>query len=510
MCKTKVSKSCVNGDLPGKVAKEFSLELAFPVSVIFNNVIQTGKWPQNWKIETGISLAKISDPKTEDNLRVISLTNWYSKNLEKFVVEWLMIYIEDKIDWKQFGGKKKVSTTHYLIEFISFVLYNWDLNPSYAILTTLLDFEKAFNKLNHNLIITRLADMSVPNWLLKIVIGFLENRKLLLKYKGAFSKMKNMPGGSPAGTLLGMLLFIVMINPINFTEKFVWGQKITQKMSARKPIENLHLKYFDDVSMLEAINLKKCPKKDQTNLQFPLNYHDRTGHVLINDEVKTFEKLQEIKHFAESNQMVISSKKTKIMVFNKSFIYDFMPDINIFNGETLEVVEEFKILGLVISSDMKWQKHTDYICKKGFIQLWLLRRLKKLGANKKILLDIYNKHVRSIMEYASPAWSSMLTTENIDQIERVQKSALLIIYGPNSYQKTLENNNILTLEQRRDKLSKTFAKKCAESPIFTEWFSKRTPIVNTRNTNIFNEVPARCNRWMSSPIPHMTRLLNNN
>ena len=197
------------------------------------------------------------------------------------------------------------------------------------------------------------------------------------------------------------------------------------------------------------------------------------------------------------------------MVFNKSLSYDFMPEINIFNGEILEVVEEFKILGLVICSDLKWQKHTDYICKKGFTQLWMLRRLKKLGANTKILIDLYNKHVRSIMEYASPAWSPMLTVENIDQIERVQKSAFFIIYGPNSYQKTLENNKILTLEQRRDKLSKTFAKKCADSPIFTEWFNKRKQIVNTRNANIYNEVPARCNRWMSSPIPKMTRLLNN-
>ena len=63
---------------------------------------------------------------------------------------------------------------------------------------------------------------------------------------------------------------------------------ITQKLSARKPIKNLHLKYFDDLSQLEAINLKKCLKKDQTNLQFPLNYHNRTGHVLIKEEVKTF------------------------------------------------------------------------------------------------------------------------------------------------------------------------------------------------------------------------------
>ena len=149
--------------------------------------------------------------------------------------------------------------------------------------------------------------MSVPNWLLKIVIGFLENRKLLLKYKGAFSKMKNMPGGSPAGTLLGMMLYIVMINPINFTENFEWGKQITQKISARKPVENMHLKYVDDLSLLEAINLQKCLENDQRDLELPLNYHNRTCHVLKNDKVKTIGKLEEIREFAQSNEMVISS-----------------------------------------------------------------------------------------------------------------------------------------------------------------------------------------------------------
>ena len=58
-----------------------------------------------------------------------------------------------------------------------------------------------------------------------------------------------MPGGSLAGTLLGMTLFIVMINPINFTEKYQWGKQMTQKLSTRKPVENFPLKYFDDLNL---------------------------------------------------------------------------------------------------------------------------------------------------------------------------------------------------------------------------------------------------------------------
>ena len=250
-------------------------------------------------------------------------------------------------------------------------------------------------------------------------------------------------------------------------------------------------------------------KLDQRPNEKPLNYHSRTGHMLDTSKIKTSYQLQQIKQFAESNEMRINSFKTKITVFNKSLKYDVMPEINTFSEDNLEVVEEYKILGLVISANMKWSSHTKYICKRGYIQLWTLRRLKKLGANINILLDLYNKQVRSIVEYAAPAWQSMLTEENKADIERVQKCAFSIIFGPKSYEKTLKNENIKSLEDRRVDLTNKFANKCSKSPHFSTWFTKKQQIVNTRNPKIYKEVPARCNRWMTSPIPYMTRSLNN-
>ena len=94
-----------------------------------------------------------------------------------------------------------------------------------------VDFSKAFNRLNHNLLIEKLADMGVPGWLLKIVIGFLTNRHLRVKYKGTQSDLKPMPGGGPAGTVLGMFLFIIMINPIGTNETSVnIGKEITNSL----------------------------------------------------------------------------------------------------------------------------------------------------------------------------------------------------------------------------------------------------------------------------------------
>ena len=69
----------------------------------------------------------------------------------------------------------------------------------------------------------------------------------------------------------------------------------------------------------------------------------------------------------------------------------------------LELVEEMKILGIVVSSDMKWAANTEYIVQKGYNRLWILRRLKAMGAGQEDLKDVFLKQVRSVLELAVPA-----------------------------------------------------------------------------------------------------------
>ena len=169
----KKPKGGVPGDMPKKLLSEFAPELATPMTKIFQNIINHQKWPSMWKTEFGIPLQKVSNPENEDQLRIISLTPFFSKVFEKFVIEWLVHYIGDKIDWRQYGGQKGSSIAHYLIEFITFILYNLDLKKNHAVLAILIDFSKAFNRQDHNILITLLCDMGVPGWLLNIVASFL-------------------------------------------------------------------------------------------------------------------------------------------------------------------------------------------------------------------------------------------------------------------------------------------------------------------------------------------------
>ena len=105
----------------------------------------------------------------------------------------------------------------------------------------MVDFSKAFNRQTHNLLVTKLSDMGVPGWLLRIVIAFLSDRKMVVRYKGKMSGVKSLPGGGPQGTLLGLQLFIVLINDVGFDGQLNnVGDLITSKRN-KTVVNEIHL-----------------------------------------------------------------------------------------------------------------------------------------------------------------------------------------------------------------------------------------------------------------------------
>ena len=134
--------------------------------------------------------------------------------------------------------------------------------------------------------------------------------------------------------------------------------------------------------------------------------------------------------------MKVNYRKTRLMVFNPGKIRDYFPRFE-FNKMELEVVEEVKLLGVIISSDLSWGPNTDYMVQKANRKLWYLRRLSKLGASTEDLLEVYTKQVRCHLEFAVAVWHPSLTNEDRMKIERVQKSAACIILGQDyrSYKK---------------------------------------------------------------------------
>ena len=257
------------------------------------------------------------------------------------------------------------------------------------------------------------------------------------------------------------------------------------------------------------------------NPQKPLAYHERTNHILPSNTYSLQSDLNELADYAKSHDMVINTKKCKVMMFNTAKKYAGMPNLTLpgLGSESLEVVEKFKLLGVKIQSDLKWNDNTNFICQKGFLRLWMLRRLKSLGATVSELLDIYEKQVRSVLELAVPVWHPALTKYEARQIERVQRSAFYIILGEQyeNYENALIILGSETLDERRVKLCQKFARKALRNPKYANWFcpvnrvpgqNMRTRRCQTKSTFNLKPVHTRTYRFEKSPIPYMTKLLN--
>ena len=506
---SKKSKSVVPGDLPKKLIQECASDISIPVSKIFQNILTSCEWPKQWRVEYGVPLQKVPNPATEDQLRIISLTSYLSKVGEGFVIDWLMKYVGDKIDWGQYGGLKGNSITHYLIELTNFILYNQDLSNPRAVLAMMIDFSKAFNPQQHNTLIRILSDMEVPSWLLKIVMAYLTDRELILRYKGKSSGRKSLPGGTPQGTRLGMFLFLILINFAGFTTTELEhniGSVITKPLNERKPIKNSHMKYIDDMTYATSLQLKKCLKVNTDTMTQPLTYHDRTGHYLPESESEIHKQVVKLKAFVEENHMRINQEKSKVMIFNTLRKFDFMPKISIDDENYLEVVEEMRLLVIIFQSNMKWYSNTLNLCQRGYSRLWMLRNLKKYGASRKQLLDVYIKQCRCVMELAVPVWSPGLSKTESFQLERVQKSAFSIILGQkyHSYDVALGELNMESLASRRVVICLEFAKKSQKHEKFQTWFK----ISEQPSPTFFEPIECRTDRYRSSPLPYLTNLMN--
>ena len=491
---SKKPNSLIPGDLPIKLVKEFTPELAQPVACIYNRITQTAEYPRQWVVEYQLAIPKVYPPLSEDDTRNIASTAYLSKQYESFIGDWIFPYIEPFIDPGQCGGLKGSSITHYLVKLLHFVHSYLDLKHPHAVLLALVDLEKAFNRVSHQLVIEDLADMHVPGWLLLILISYLTERSMFMRYKGSTSSRKLLPGSSPQGAFLGILLFIIIFN----------GALL--RPTVPRP-HSLNLKYIDDLSMLAAFNLKTSLIKDPVN---------RTKQILPVENNHLQEQLHSLEIFASNKLLRIKEKKTNVMKFNFSRSYDFEPEL-VINGfhSQLEVISETKLLGIILTNDLKWAANSEYICKKAYKRMWTLRRMKVLDVEPLVILDVYMKEIRSLLELAVPAWHSGLTLKQTADIERVQRVAVHIILSDSktgrsdySYNMALVTLGLEPLKVRREKLCLTFAQKALKSR-HKDMFTENGNQHYTRNKANYYEPKSNNRRFFKSPLNYLVRLLNN-
>ena len=203
--------------------------------------------------------------------------------------------------------------------------------------------------------------------------------------------------------------------------------------------------------------------------------------------------------------MKLNEQKTKIIIFNFTNNYQFSTRLYLRN-ELLEIVPSTKLLGTVVTQDLTWWENTNYLTKKGYQRLQILKKLYEFNVPKKDLVLIYTLYVRSILEFNCCVWHFNINKAQEEELERVQKVACKIILRGQykSYEKALITLELENLSERRRNLCKKFALKSLKYDKSKDMFPKDS----TRNKNIFKVNFARHSRLLNSAIPQMQRLLN--
>ena len=393
--KINASKATGPDGIPPRLVKEFAYELSVPFTDILNCSYTEGTVPHQWKKAIVIPIPK-QYPANIDKLRPVSLTDCFAKICEGFVVDWILDDIEHKIDINQYGNVKGVSTSHYLVSLMHF-LHSGAEVPKNVGTVVLTDFSKAFDLIDHNLLISKFIQIGVTESLIPWICSFISGRQQCVRYNQTLSDYKMLNGGLPQGTKMGPLGFQVIINDAaSDADTNVW-------------------KYFDDLTL--ASNVSNLAK---STLQ---------------------EDLDNFVDWSKNNNLTLNPSKCQGL--QVCFMQNPPTPTLTIDDVPLKFVNCAKILGIWLQDDLKWDKQIKEMLKKANSRLYMLRNLKRFGFNPTELGIIYKGYVRPLLEYGDVVWGSALTCDQGTTLEKVQKRACKIILGKNynSYSDAMETLN---------------------------------------------------------------------
>ena len=200
----KKPKSTVKGDIPPGVVNRSAQFLKIPVASIYNSIIKTNVWPIAWKREYVTVIPKKSIPSGFQDLRNISCTPLLSKIFEAHMLS--RIEEETGLKNNQYGGVKRCSTTHMVVEMLQEMCENAeDYRTATAI--TAIDYSKAFNRLSYQHCLEAFRKKGASTPVIRILASFLTNRTMSVRVGQEWSEPLDVNGGCPQGSVLGVRLF---------------------------------------------------------------------------------------------------------------------------------------------------------------------------------------------------------------------------------------------------------------------------------------------------------------
>ena len=371
--------------ISNKLLKSVKNELKKPLTLIINQMITTGIFPEAFKISKITPLYKKGDHSLLTNYRPISLLPRISKVFERIIYDQMYEYLNENnlLAKEQFGFRKNHSTEYAAISLVDHISKQMEHGKTPGALY--IDLSKAFDTLSFDIILYKLNYYGITGKELQLLTNYLQNRKQYVIFNNHESELTEITTGVPQGSILGPLLFSITINDL---------KKSSKKLR--------FLMYADDTTIY--FNLE--------------DFHSNNFEMEINAE------LQKVSLWLKKNKLSLNLDKTKLMIFHRQ--QKRVKELNIIINDTnIERVQSFNFLGITLSENMSWTNHVLSIKKKISKVVGILYRLRNTFPLD-VLKTLYKSLVLSYINYGLLLWGI-----EVKKLESIQKRAIRLITGSN-------------------------------------------------------------------------------
>ena len=434
--------------IPNIILKKCANSLKLPISYILRYSFLHGIVPTKWKESIIIPLHKSGPKSNPNNYRPISLCSSVSKIAERcFLAEISsFLYNHNVIPPTQYGFVPKSSVVSQLIETID----DWTkaLDNGYLVDIVYFDFAKAFDSINHDLLLQKLCNYGLTGNCIKWLSSYLNNRTFRVKINNSLSESAISKCGVPQGSVIAPFLFNVFI--ADLPTKFV--------------LKTVAIKQFAD-DLKAYIIYKK------------------------NDEISAHNDLQKfINHvttWSSTSLLKLSITKCKILHLGRNNSHN---PYTILNQPLNVVVDHIRDLGLLVTPDLKWKVHIRNICLTALRRWFNILRVIK-STNYTVLRQIYVSYVRPKLEFPSQVFNTnAVGLSNL--LENVQRKITRhIIFRHTGKEVTMSYENRLKLlkldllKVRRLKLDIIYYHKIMHGEINIKHANEHVPDMADTNSN---------------------------